>query len=220
MITLETEIGKQCAAYFRQAADVKKLEIPGESFWVAGGAVRQWMETRAVPKTSDVDVWTDSKEHAMFFVQRANVLGWHCLAETEKAITYRNGRGRIIQLIVAHTFPGIAETLEAFDFTICQFGVSLDERAPIAMAGDTAFQDLAMRRLVVANLEFPESSLARAMKYAGRGFRICGGELGKLVEGLEPVLVERVLTRARRIANCETDEPAAEFGSGRWTGLD
>lgn len=219
MITLDREFADRCAAYFRREIEMDQLAVQAGSFWVAGGAVRQWIESRTVKRAADLDIWTNSKESANEFVGKANsTKGWTVLAETEKATTWRNGRGRIVQLITGHVFDGLAETLAAFDFTICQFGVQLAFPDPIAMAGDTSFQDLAMRRLVTATLMFPESSIQRALKYAGRGFTMCGGELAKLLDALERGMIQRTIERA----NDEDETGRSGFGSGagRWTGLD
>lgn len=51
--------------------------------------------------------------------------------------------------------------------------------------GDTSFIDLAKRQLMINKITYPASSMSRAFRYYEKGFRMCAGEMKKLVMAIQ-----------------------------------
>ncbi len=151
--------------------------------WIAGGAVRDYFAR--VKSDSDIDVFFASNE-----AQQSQAASLESALSGSKKV-YDNEtatgfvwRSQVVQLIKRHYFASPAETIKAFDFTVCCAAVDLNG----VYVHEHFFEDLAGRRLAINSLPFPLSTLQRLQKYVQKGFLACNGtllELSKAIQGLD-----------------------------------
>lgn len=176
----DKSVEKAALSYFQKQV-FQPLGITEDSAWVAGGSVRRFIEQRSVPRDCDIDLWSASEEVRISLENSAREKNWQLLFENETSSNWKTPFGKWLQIIRKHSFDSPEKTLEAFDFTVCAMAVSPSR----VVMHENAMLDLAMRRLAVIALPFPLSSMKRALKYSGNGFKICSGELTKLIEAIQ-----------------------------------
>lgn len=154
-----------------------KLEKAGFSVsptgpWLCGGAVRRAM--LGLPLDSDLDLFFPN-EDALAAVRGEHK--WKANSSCESA----ECNGVTVQLIRIAWYPTIADVLESFDFTICQFGYDGDS----FHVGEWALVDATRKRLAVHKITHAVSSVRRMLKYGRQGFRVCNGAISSLLTEIE-----------------------------------
>ncbi len=183
-INVEEDRGKQILSYFNHI--LFQYVNTNINFCVAGGAVRDLFSIGYV--TSDIDVYFNNRREALL-VERE-------LRKKKAKVTFRNKqltnlkfKGKKIQLIRSVYYNNNIEGLiDNFDFTVCCGAV---DRNSITLHNDF-LMDLAAKRLVFHKINFPLSSMVRVHKYIRKGFRICNGNMLKLVKAIQTVDVSNV----------------------------
>lgn len=220
------DVEAQAGAYFKKHI-FEPLGIITGNAWVAGGCVREWVIRKKVRPGTDIDVWTTGPEEVARIKAAAKKAGWEELHSDDRSDNYRSKLGKWVQVIKAFHFVDWVDTLERFDFTVCAFAVN---HSGHFFHHRDAFVDLAARRLAIIRLTFPVSSIVRAVKYVGKGFNICGGNLRRLVEAIQAEAVDDKLTellertgrelRGEPEPKPETDQDddGGNIGSGRGWG--
>lgn len=89
---------RMCAEYFEKI--FKPLIDSEVTFWIAGGAIRSWFQTRTV--TSDIDVWFPS-EAEWIKAKAVADKAWKLTKETPASANYSAGK-HWIQLVRKHYF--------------------------------------------------------------------------------------------------------------------
>lgn len=136
--------------------------------WIAGGAVRAFLENR--PITTDVDFFFNNPQeyeefvstHAIDPVKQRHVVTWK---DTIDGVEYK------IQAIKIGYYESMEECLDSFDYSICQFGIDRD----VIVAGEFSLWDLARKRLVLNKITYGVATVRRMLKYAKQGFTVCSG---------------------------------------------
>lgn len=150
--------------------------------FVAGGAVRDWFS--ATRNSSDVDLWFANKADADATRDTLAKIHGEPWFENDGVVNFRIRKHKI-QLVKRVFFSQPRDVLSYFDFTISCAAVSATE----IVLHDRFFSDLCRRRLAIANLPHPRTTLNRVLKYERKGFRICPAEMNKVVKavhGLQP----------------------------------
>jgi hypothetical protein len=192
------------------------LGINGNA-WIAGGCLREWLQEKRIAKGCDVDVWCRNEAEADRIRKEAKKAKWTLTAELPTSLNYKTNKGQWVQIIRQHYFDGPVETIAAFDFTVCAFALT---SSGAFWMHQSSLLDMAMMRLMVIDLQFPQSTLRRTYKYAEKGYRICGGELGKVVDAIVAEAKEKELIEATDPIGSEQAVAPVMSGGGRWNGLD
>jgi len=145
--------------------------------WLVGGSLRRLMAGEQL--TTDYDIMFKDPAQFDMFCGQMRELGSETVDETPHQITFRH-EGKDIQAIRAEFSPTLVQTLNKFDFTICQFGFD----GTNLVWGDTAMDDLRAERLVFTQTNDHISTLRRAFKYANQGFFFDHEQITKLLKSV------------------------------------
>lgn len=173
--------------------------------WVAGGAVRRTFTGE--PLDSDFDFFFKNQEQLNAFKQGlesvgAKLVSFNDMNETwiipdefdsneyegiNKRYTYIQSAK--IQLIKFKFFDTLEEVLDAFDYTIAQFGF---DGIDFVMS-EFSLWDVARKRLVPHKITYGTSSVRRMLKYASQGYTVCQGCIGTVLEQIaeDPTRIEK-----------------------------
>lgn len=91
-----------------------------------------------------------------------------------------------VQVIKKYTYGTMEETVAAFDFT-CVSAAYNGERF---VCHDRFYLDAAQSRLVLNKLQLPLSSIKRALKYAGRGYKLCPVALATICRAINEAEID------------------------------
>jgi hypothetical protein len=152
-----------------------------DDYWIAGGAVRQFMQN--LPITTDVDFFFKSQEAFDAFVAKYGSDESKRLASTEHHTTFKVMVGETaykIQAIKIGFYPTAEDCLESFDFTICQ--MAIHKRKMIV--GQYTMWELARKRLALHKLTYGAASVRRLLKYSSQGFTACQGCIVSLLRAV------------------------------------
>lgn len=161
--------------------------------WVAGGSVRRLISR--LPQDSDFDFFFRDEAQFDAFVSDMKERGAAVTAESEFNITFRlkadeetKQPSLKVQAIRIAYQPSLEETLEAFDFSLCQCGFDGVD----LIFGPWTLYDIANKRLVPGKITYGVSSLRRIIKYTKQGFTICGGGLTGLLQQIvdDPSIIQ------------------------------
>lgn len=140
--------------------------------WLAGGAIRRWYSGE--PQHGDFDIFfADRASIVNFLHANKHIMGKELVLESEELLVYRLENGRTIQLILDFGTKTPQETIDKFDFTICQF--ALDHTGEI-ISTPASQRDVENKklRIVEGGLRkgYEVNLMRRAMKYIGQGYKI------------------------------------------------
>lgn len=177
--------GANCIDYFRKRFLNAFSEDLNNRIWIAGGCVRDYFAEGAI--TKDVDFFCiDRKSMAELVYELRNKFQFKHYLITKNAIKgYVQLWGKKMDVdIVKKPFKNTIECIDAFDFTVCMFGVQFDA----FYFHNSAPFDLLKKRLVIHNLPHPVDSLKRMNKYTQKGFKACNGTIltiAKAINGID-----------------------------------
>ena len=167
-----------CNKYFNKL-------IPGVfeigSIWIAGGAIRDFLEKGYVD--SDIDFYSSNRSDLFRLVRflRKEFQFKHYLI-TQNAIKGNviiKGK-KIMVDVVKRTFDDMIQTISMFDFTVTCFATNGND----VYYHPSAPFDLLRKRLVINNLPFPISTLQRMQKYIQKGYWICNGGMLEIAKSM------------------------------------
>jgi hypothetical protein len=145
--------------------------------WIAGGALRDYF--MGVSVKTDYDIFFPNEieydKARLYFKAKECAIKWE--SDNGMKIVYNDKTFDLVKKF----FATPQETIDAFDFTVSMFAVDHDK----IYHGETTFIDLAKRQLMINKITFPASSLSRAFRYYGKGFKMCLGEMKKLTEAIQ-----------------------------------
>lgn len=145
--------------------------------WLAGGAIRDYF--MGIPVATDYDIFfpneTEYQKCAVYLKAKGCEIKWE--SDNGMKVLYNGKKFDLVKKF----FPTPQETIDAFDFTVSMFAVDCDA----VYFGESSFIDLAKRQLMLNKLPFPASTMSRAFRYYKKGFRMCSGEMKKLVEAIQ-----------------------------------
>jgi hypothetical protein len=107
--------------------------------------------------------------------------------ETPNAITLITPTRMPVQFIKRWLFPGAAEVVASFDFTVCQAAIWFADGRWHSQISDRFYCDLAARRLVYTSPQREEEaggSMMRVRKFLARGYSIQASSLGAVIARL------------------------------------
>jgi hypothetical protein len=153
------------------------LATAGVKCWLAGGALRDYF--MGVKIDTDYDIFFPSEveyqKAAEFFKENECTVVWE--SENGMKVRYNNRKFDLVKKY----FPGPQETIDAFDFTVSMFAVDTEK----VYHGLTSFIDLSKRQLMINKITYPASTMQRAFRYYTKGFKMCVGEMRKIVEAIQ-----------------------------------
>lgn len=169
-----------CVRYFNNLIlNDLSSSIETTDCWIAGGAVRDWFSIGYC--SSDIDIFfPDERNMLLASKNLTDRLSLKPTFENDKIVNFIFKKHKI-QLIKAHYFKTPADTIRAFDFTVCAASVN---RVTVNFH-ETFFIDLAKKRLVIIGLPYPLSTLQRLQKYIKRGYTICNGGLLEIAKAIQ-----------------------------------
>lgn len=156
--------------------------------WVAGGSVRDYFSSNnSKLLDTDFDIFfPDDANYAMalkFFTDEAlkvnDSIKVSKLFENENGYKIKYG-DNTFDLVKKH-FNSPKETIDNFDFTVSQFAVD----GTNVYYGESSFVDLSKKQLVINKILYPASTYYRAFKYYVKGYRMCKGEMLKIIKSLQ-----------------------------------
>lgn len=152
----------------------KPLITPTEGIWIAGGAIRQWFNGNEAP--SDIDIFGFSEEKLKAF-EETTFKGFKKLVENAQLSSY-SYHGQLVQVIKYDFYNNVADLLDSFDFSVCQFAWDGAE----VYATQSAVISVLRKHLRVHKIskELAADSLRRAFKYQRKGYEPCLGTIRDL----------------------------------------
>lgn len=163
--------------------------------WLCGGALRRLIRGDALE--SDWDFFFKDKAQFEAFDAAIRKIPKHTVVVSEHANTYGvpvkdQGKPVKVQAVRIAYHPTLADVLDSFDFSICQFGYDGTELwcAPFALF------DLARSRLAVHKITFATASVRRMLKYQTQGYIVCAGAIKSLLDAVskDPALIQSEVT--------------------------
>lgn len=159
----------------------KILHDTSKPRFCAGGFIRSRIAGEVV---QDIDLFVSTAEDAKAVASQ--LANGEKVYETKNAFSVDVG-SRSVQLIHRWTFTSPSECIQSFDFTVARSAIWWDGVTWKSLCDDRFYPDLAAGRLVYCCPERNEDaggSILRALKFAGRGYRIPPSELGKVIARL------------------------------------
>ena len=149
--------------------------------WLVGGCVRRHLVQ--MPQDSDFDIAFSSPSQLACLQTELLGAGLKVTREAEAHVTLTGKIGDskhdfVIQLLRMAYLSTVAEHLDTFDFTICQFGYDGTDYT----CGDYSLWDLGRKRLALHKLTFGASTVRRLVKYSRQGFTFCQGTIVSILE--------------------------------------
>lgn len=98
-------------------------KVHADGPWMAGGALRKTLLDQALD--SDIDYFFKNADQLEKFCKDLEAIGLTKSADTKHAVTYEGVIGVIsvkVQAIRFKWYNNLAEVIDSFDYTICQFG--------------------------------------------------------------------------------------------------
>jgi len=156
-----------------------------EGSWVAGGAVRRYF-TGEKPE-HDIDVFCKDQNVVNNFIAMNGLIRSERI-RNERMIMFFNSP---IQIILLPQFLSPEDTIEHFDFTLCQFAWDGTK----VISTKSAEISTLRKHLGVFKIQpgFELDSLRRAFKYAKQGFTPCIGTIRDLAEVLNTAPADNLL---------------------------
>lgn len=169
--------------FFKTLDDLPKCSKHGP--WLAGGAVRRLCAGEH--QDTDFDFFFRDMEQYDLFCGQMRERGAEVDHENPFNTTFLY-QGRTIQPIKVDFCKTLIQTLNRFDFTICQFGFDGEN----VVWSQDAWEHLQTKQLVITNPINPIYTLQRAMKYSRQGFNLGADQIKKLLGKVqkEPELLE------------------------------
>jgi hypothetical protein len=170
--------------------------------WVAGGSLRRLIA--GLPQDSDFDFFFANEAQFDAFCKEMKKRGGEAQHENDFNVTFilpkvkgkpigddefsPSGPELKVQAIRIAFYPSLAETIEAFDFSLCKFGYD----GTSLVCGDYSLFDLASKKLVPDRISYGTSTLRRIIKYTKQGYTICGGGLANILQQIadDPSLIQ------------------------------
>jgi tRNA nucleotidyltransferase/poly(A) polymerase len=146
--------------------------------WIAGGAVRDYF--LSLPINSDIDIFFPNKKEwdaAVFYLK---ISGAEVLFESENATKFKY-KDREFDLVKKYFYQTPQSTIDDFDFTVSMLAVDFEN----VYHAETTFIDLAKKQLMLHQLQFPANTMRRAFRYYTKGFKMCRGEMEKLLKAIQ-----------------------------------
>jgi hypothetical protein len=164
---------KQCDAFCHIVENLPPLSREGP--WMVGGTVRRLMVDEEF--TSDVDIMFKNMKQFDDFCSQMRERGADTVDESPRQITFKYKSWEIqpIRAVFHDTLP---QTLQDFDFTICQFGFD----GMCFVWGDESLNHLKEKQLVFTHTTDHVSTMRRAFKYADQGFFMDHESIGKFLK--------------------------------------
>lgn len=196
---------ENCVQYFGRII-LNEIYDNGAKAWVAGGAVRDYF--MGVRMKTDYDLFFPDRENydkvEKYLIDNGAEVIW--TSDNGTKVKYN---GRKFDL-VKHHFKSPVDTINQFDFTVSMFAV--DNQS--VYHGNSSFIDLSKRQLMFNAIPFPESSMSRAFRYYQKGFKMCHGEMAKLIRAIKSQNIQE------EISNDDGSEKSSLDHAAMFVGLD
>ncbi len=131
--------------------------------WLVGGTIRRLLGDEKL--TTDIDIMFKNQQQFEDYCGWLREQGAETINESPRQITFKY-EGWEIQPIRAAFSNTLRQTLDKFDFTICQFGFDGEN----LVWGDHSMEHLKEKRLEFVRTNDHISTMRRAFKYANQGF--------------------------------------------------
>jgi len=151
-----------------------------ENCWIAGGCMRSFLVGE---KAKDIDIFTANPESVIASLDGKD--GFKKTFGNEFFQNFKKG-DLTYQVIKKYKYATAQETIDSFDFTLISAAYSKDG----FISHERFYLDNAQKRLVIHNLPLPLSTMKRALKYAGRGYRLCPVSLSRLVRTINELAID------------------------------
>jgi len=185
-----------------------ELKEAGIKTWLAGGALRDYF--MGVQIKTDYDLFfpneVEYEKCKTYFKAKNAEIKW----ESDNGMKVKHN-GKTFDLVKKY-FETPQATIDNFDFTVSMFAVDNEK----VYYGETTFIDLAKRQLMLNKIPYPASTMSRAFRYYGKGFKMCLGEMKKLCEAIQEMPKEE-----KQDENGNTDTPPSGGDvTGFFVGID
>lgn len=146
--------------------------------WIAGGAVRQWLNGEEV--TSDVDIYVKDEKQKLYLRDRFDAAGWDQYFTSSNALTFKSPRNEDkmadIQIIVKEYHKTPQAVLQTFDFAQCQ----------LITDGYEVYGNPLWRKTELTLDKFrPDHLIKRFIKYYSYGYDVKPGTLKEWAKNKE-----------------------------------
>lgn len=135
-------------------------------FFCGGGALSLYLD-KSYDSINDFDFWVESEEALKYFKFRLeNKYGMHMIIQTDNALTFQSGSGKI-QIIIREFLKSYDEIFNTFDFGVCKVGYD----GSTFYFGPNTHQQIIEKKLVLegkTNSDF----VKRWFKYSLKGYKM------------------------------------------------
>lgn len=137
--------------------------------FLAGGYFRSWVQ-KSEP-VSDYDIFFTNLEvkeaAAKFFEDHGFFRTFTCPAG--ELISFKNEDGVKVQFVTKFQYASVADAVASFDLTACCCGFEFSSRTIVCH--DDWLSDVKRKTIAFNDVTFPVASIARIVKYHGKGYR-------------------------------------------------
>lgn len=180
--------------------------------WIGGGAIRDYF--MGVPITTDHDIFFPNEDEfnkcLSYFKDNNCKIVW----ESDNGVKLKHN-DRTFDLVKKY-FPDPQSSINEFDFTVSMFAVDAEK----VYYGKTTFIDLAKRQLMINKITYPASTLSRAFRYHTKGFKICLGEIKKIIEAIQDMPKEEKKSKGVDLNNKDEKETTSAEMIDFFIGID
>jgi len=158
--------------------------LPGINFWIAGGALRNIMESSTA--RTDIDIFSDQPLKINQILDKIGQPGQPKLHSKEYLVNINAGLVTDRLDIVQKSYKNLQETLESFDFTNSAIGI---DKASI-MLHERFNKDLVSKSLVPLKISSPVATLRRIMKFAAQGYTMKFNQMREVLQQIQKLKIE------------------------------
>lgn len=166
-----------CVTYFKKVI-LEELKEHNIKAFIAGGAVRDYFMGKKI--TNDYDIFFENEKQYLKAEK-------HFKDSDKTKIIFENDNalkiiynGLKFDLIKIY-FETPQKAIDTFDFTASMLAVDYNT----VYHGVTTFIDLSKRQLIFNDIKFPTSTFKRTLRYYDKGFRMCDGEMLRLINAIK-----------------------------------
>lgn len=175
----------------QHAKELQQIKTAAGYTWpkgafVAGGAITSVFTGQPI---NDVDFYFKTKEDFINAVGAAYEDSLWCLAASDRAITFGQRDGAVIQFMLFDFFPEAKDIFDAFDFTVCMGAYDIDKEEFVFQ--EDFFKHAAQRHMSFhAGTRYPFGSLLRVLKYQDRGYKINRADMLRIGLAMQKIEIE------------------------------
>ena len=151
-----------------------------DSLFMAGGYFRSWIHKKE--KIQDYDIFFTNLASKDSAAKHMDDCGFARVftCPAGDLITFKNEDGVKVQFITKFQYASISSCVQSFDLTACCCAYDVESESIICH--EDWLKDVKRKMIAFNDVTFPVASIARIIKYHGKGYRYTADSLRSFVE--------------------------------------